>query len=234
MSGTEEQKNPTSAESEQASGGTKGTSKDKGKLFTEAQIHQIKTSAGGEAGRLRQAAERERDALKEQVQSVTKRLSSLESEVNEARLAEARGDPESMRTYQRELAITKRERTAEDRDGDLLRREATLKTDRETIDVDKGKVAVAVLAAEHGLEVADLESLGITDYETLEKVAAKLAASKPKPKGEGEEEEEEQEFDTGETTGGKGTLDALSKANEDFSKGLITEKQLEEVASKVK
>jgi len=210
MSGTEEQKNTSSAESEQSSGGTKGTSKDKGKLYTDAQIHQIKTSAGAEAGRLRQSAERERDSLKEQLQSTTSRLNALESAMNESRLAEARDNPELLPIYQREQTLTRREREADELQRDLARREEQLKIDRADVDKDRGVVSIAYIAAKHGLETEELESLGISDHETLEKVAEKLAVAKPKESepGEGEEGGEggegEGEFtpDSGEGTGG--------------------------------
>jgi len=211
MSGTEEQKNTSSGESEQSSEGKQGTSKDKGKLYTEAQIHQIKTSAGAEAGRLRKAAEQERDSLKEQLQSVTGRLNSLESEVNESRLAEIRGDPDQLRAFQREQELKKLERQVTELQRDLTRREEQLKADRAEVDKDRGVVSLAYIAAKHGLETEELESLGISDHDTLEKVAEKLATAKPKGKGgeggEGEGEGEEGEWegfvpDSGETTGG--------------------------------
>jgi len=212
MSETEERKNTSSDESEQSSGETKGTSKTKGKLYTDAQIHQIKTTAGGEAGRLRQAAERERDSLKEQLQSTSDRLNTLESERTESRLAEAQDNPEAARLLLREEALKRRTLQVEETLKDLTRREGQLKADRTKVDEDRGVISIAYTAAKHGLEVEELESLGISDPEILERVAEKLAARKvASPTVEGEAEEP---FvpDTGETTGsGQPTPEQLEK-----------------------
>jgi len=198
------------------SSGSKGgtTSKDKGKLYSAAEIAKIKSDAAAEAGRQRKAAEQERDTLKQALQSTSSRLDAVEREVNESRLAEARGDPDQLRVYQREQAVTKRERDAEARDGDLTRREGQLKSDREEVDKDRGVVSIAYIAAKHGLETEELESLAISDHDTLERVAEKLAGAKPKEET-GEEEEETpsgEAFvpDSGETTGGVGGLTAES------------------------
>jgi len=190
------------------SSGSKGgnTSKDKGKLYTAAEITKIKSDAAAEAGRLRVKAEQERDALKQDLESTTSRLDTLEREINESRLTEARGDPDTLRLYNREQAIKARETNASNTERDLARREAQLKSDLETITADRGVVTIAYLAAKHGLETEELESLGISDPEILEKVAEKLAAVKPKEPREGEPEEGEEEFepDSGAGKGGVG------------------------------
>lgn len=203
MSGTEERKNTPSDESEQSSGETKGTSKTKGKLYTDAQIHQIKTTAGGEAGRLRQAAERERDSLKEQLQSTSDRLNTLESERTESRLAEAQDNPEAARLLLREEALKRRTLQVEETLKDITRREGQVKADRTKVDEDRAVIDVAYVATKHGLAVERLEKYSHLDHETLEKVAEDIAAGKaPSPLGEGAEDEEPIVPDTGETTGG--------------------------------
>lgn len=216
---------------------SKGTPKDKGKLYTDAEIDKIKANAAAMGqGREKKVAEQEKSALTQELQSTKSRLDALEREMDESRLAEAKGEPAQMPVYQREQAVKKRERQADDREGDLTRREGQVKADREEVDKDRGVVSIAYIAAKHGLETEELEELGISDHEQLEKVAAKLAAAKPKEPGEGEGEGEgEEEFtpDSGETAGGAGALAALEKANEDFQSGKITEKQLQEATSKV-
>ncbi len=199
---------------------SKGTPKDKGKLYTVAEIDKIKgDSAKMGQGRAEKVAEQEKGALTQELQSTKGRLDALESQVNESRLAEARGDPDQLRLYQRDQAIAKRERDVESRDSDLTRREGQLKTDREEVDKDKGVVSIAYIAAKHGLETEELESLGISDHDTLERVAEKLAAAKPKGEGEGEGEGEEGEPfvpDTGETTGsgaGALTVESVEKSS---------------------
>jgi len=206
MDGTEERKD-TLPNKGLPSGETKGTSKDKGKLYSDAQIAKIKSDAAAEAGRQRKTAEKERDALKQDLQSTTSRLDALERDINESRLAEARGDPDQLRIYQREQAITKLERQVAELQRDLTRREEQLKADRAEVDKDRGVVSIAYIAAKHGLKTEQLESYGISDPEVLERVAVDLAAAKPKELGEeegegGEGEGEEFTPDSGETTGG--------------------------------
>ena len=157
MDETKKRKDDSTAAPGDTSGGTKGTSKDKGKLYTEAQIAKFKSDAAAEAGRQRKAAEQERDSLKQELESNNNRLDSLEREANESRLAEARDNPEQLRAYQRDQANTKRERDAVDKERDLARREAQLKADRAEVDKDKGVVSIAYIAAKHGLEVERLE-----------------------------------------------------------------------------
>jgi len=224
---------------------TKGTPKKaKGKLYTEAEIAKFKSDAAAMGqGRAEKVAKQEKEALTQELQDTKNRMDALEREVNETQLAEARGDSTKLRAYQREQATTKREREVADKERDVARREAQLKSDREEVDRDKGVVSVAYVAAKHGLETETLEELGISDMETLEKVAARLAAAGKQPETEEEKTareareaagEEGIEPDAGETAGGAGTLEALEKANVDFSEGKITEKQLEEIAAKVK
>jgi len=207
--GTEQ--DTSSGKTGQSSGGKSGsTSKDKGKLYTDAMIVKIKSDAAAEAGRLRKAAEVERDTFKQDLETITSRFDALEREQNESRLTEARGDPDQLRTYQREQTLKTRERQVEETLRDLTRREGQLKADRAEIDKDRGVVSVAYLAAKHGLDVEKLESFGITDPEALEKVAEELAVA-GKPPETAEEKtareareaagEEHLELDTGETTG---------------------------------
>ena len=213
-------------------GGTKGTSKDKGKTYTDADIVKIQNDAKAEAGRLQKAAEVERDSLKQDLQTANSRLDTLEKERDESRLAEVRGDPEQLRSYQREQTATKREREMADKERDLANREEQLKTDRAGVDKDRHVVSVAYLAAKHGLETEELESLGISDPDTLERVAEKLAGAKPKETEpvleEGETPSgEAQEFnhDSGETTGG--VAGALTVESVEKSSVASVEKALE-------
>lgn len=199
---------------------SKGTPKDKGKLYSEAEIAKIKSdSAAMSDGRRAKAVEKERDTLKQELQATTSRLDALERERDESRLAEARGDPDQLRAYQREQELRKLERQVTEMQADLARREGQLKEDRAEVDKDRGVVSIAYIAAKHGLETEELESLGISDPEALERVAERLAAAKPKGEGgEGEggegKGEGEGEFtpDSGVTTGsGEPTKEQLEK-----------------------
>jgi len=188
------------------SSGSKGGTTSKGKLYTVTQITKIKSDAAAEAGRLRKAAEQERDTLQQDLQTTKTRLDDLEGQVRESRLAEARGDPAQLTLFQREEAITKRERQVGEKDRDLARREGQLTSDRADVDKDKGVVSIAYIAAKYGLETEKLEALGVSDPEALERVAKELASAKPggkaPPSGGGDEEGGRLEPDTGEGTGG--------------------------------
>jgi len=206
----------SSGKTGQSSSSKSGSTSKKGKLYTESAISKIKSDAAAEAGRLRKAAEQERDTLKQDLQSTTSRLDNLERDTNESRLAEARaGGDEHLLLYNREEAVKKRERQVEETLRDITRREGQVKADRTEVDKDKAVVSTAYIAAKHGLETEELESLGISDPEALEKVAEKLAKLKGgEGEGEGGEGEGEEEFmpDTGETTGsGEPTREQLEK-----------------------
>lgn len=217
---------------------SKGTPQGKGKLYTDAEISQIKAdSAAMGQGREKKVATEEKEALTQELQATQARLDALERDQNQSRLAEARGDPTALRIHQREQAIATRERAAEGKDRDLTRREAQLKAGADALATDKGVVAIAYIAAKHGLATELLESFGITDPEALEKVAAGLAAAaKPKDGAEDGEEggevEAELEIDSGLNVGGLTGIKALAKANEDFAAGKITEEQFKVIASK--
>lgn len=194
----------------------------KGKLYTNAEISKIKSdSAAMSDGRKAKVAEEARDTLREELQRNQSRLDALERERDESRLAEARaGGDKELLLYNREEVVKKRERQVEETVGDVTRREGQIKTDRAEVAKDRGIVSINVLAAKHGLEPEDLESLGISDPEALERVAERLAGTKPKGKG-GEEEGESGEGepfvpDTGETTGsGEPTHEQLEKMTMD-------------------
>jgi len=98
----------------------------------------------------------------------------------------------------------------------LKRKKKLSKEAQAELDKDKGVISIAYIAAKHGLETQELEELGISDVDVLDKIATKLAAAKPKEEakeveggGEGSEEgEEEVPFvpDSSEGTGGVGRL----------------------------
>lgn len=184
------------------------TSKDK-VTISKTDHDKLQDDAKASKGRAEKlsALERERDVLKDRLNSTFSRLDDLERISNESRLAEVRNDPDQLRVYQREQGLTKRERDADTRDADITRREGQIKADREAVDKDRGAVGIVTIATKHGLDPAKLEAYGISDIETLEKIAVDLAAGKPKDAGEGEEGEGE-EFtpDEGEEGGEGGSL----------------------------
>lgn len=235
---TKGSKDNLTAEPGGSSSGTKGTSKDKGKLYTEEALAKIRSDAAAEAGRQRKAAELERDALKDRLEATNSRLDNLEREQNESRYAEARaGGSETLSAYQREQATIKQEKELQDKIRDLARREEQVKADREAVDKDRHVVSVAFLAAKHGLEPDALESLGISDPEVLERVAERLAGAKPakEPGSELESEEipsgEAPELfsDSGEGTGGG--VGTLTAENVEGSSIAAVEKALEKASS---
>jgi len=197
MDGTKEGKDKTSAEPGDTSGQTKGTSKDKGKTYTDEAIAKIKSDAAAEAGRQRAKAERERDALKGELEATNSRLDALERTQSESQLADARGDPAALTAYQKDQDTARRARVLEDQERDLKRREEQLKADREAVDGDMAKVSIATIAANHGLETETLENLGISDHDTLDRVATQLAAAGKTKAPTGDEGGEGDEGDEG-------------------------------------
>ena len=170
---------------------SKGTPKNKGKNYTDAEIEKIKSDAASMGhGREKKVADQEKAVLTQELESTKSRLDALEREATEARYADAKaGGPEALTAYQKEQGAGKLQRELDDLKRELNRREEQLKVDREAVDKDKHTISVASLAAKHGLETDELESLGINDTEALERVAIKLAAGRPKTEpGEGGEE----------------------------------------------
>ncbi len=162
---------------------SKGTpKKDKGTLYSKEAIAKLKSdSASMGQGRAEAIAKQEKAALTLELDSIKSRFDALEDQGNEARLAEARGDPAKLTAYQLDQANRKRERAVTDSEADMVRREGLLKTGEEALKESQGSASIAIVAAKHGLKTAALEELGITDPEALEKVAVKLAAAGKPP-----------------------------------------------------
>lgn len=201
MDGEKETRKDVLLKAGQPSPGAKSNpSKASQKTFTKSEVDKMLDEKHSKLDKTIAQLTSERDTLKKDLESNKSRLDALEREQNESRLAEARNDPEALRIYQREQTLVKRERQVEERDRDMTRREGQLKEDRAEVDKDRGVVSIAYIAAKYGLDTEELESLGISDPDTLEKVAEKLAAGKAKGTGEGEGGEGE----GGEGEGGEG------------------------------
>ena len=193
---------PADASERNSKDDSKGTpKKDTGKLYTQAAIDKLKSDAAAMAqGRAEKTASQEKTALTSELQSTQSRLDALEAQVNEARLAEVRGDPEKLTAYQRDQATTQRERRAADQEKDIARREGLLKADREDLDKARGTTAIATIAAKHGLAPERLEKLGISDLETLEKVAEEMKPAPVKDES-GKDDEGKLNLDSGDGSG---------------------------------
>jgi len=167
---------------------SKGTpKKDKGKLYTVAQIDKLKSDAAAMGqGRAEKVANQEKEALTSELQSTKGRLDALEAQERETRLAEARGDATKMHAFQSEEALAKERRQVEEDRKDLTRQQGQLKTAQEELKQGQGTMSVAYIAASHGLKVEDLEEFSDLSPEALEKLAVKLAAAAG-GKGKGED-----------------------------------------------
>jgi len=158
------------------------TSEPKGQkkiTITEADRQKIISDAKAGEGRKWKAVEVERDQLKTEVGNLTNRLSEIEQNLTARAYEEARTDPTSLQQFNKEQAFKERERKVQERETNQTRGEAQLKADKEAFEADTGSTIVSVIAAKHGLEVSDLEDLGIKDREALDKVAARIKAGKP-------------------------------------------------------
>jgi len=232
---TTDNEQDTSSDKAGQSSAKKGGITSKGKSYTDEQIAKIRSDAAAEAGRQRKAAEDKSKRLEGELQSVTSRLDSIERERNESLLAEARGDPDKLRNYQSEQTLSQRQREFEKRERDIIQREEQYKVDVEQLSKDRSVVSVAYVAAKHGLEPADLEDLGISDPDQLDKVAERIAARGTAAKtggegGEGGEDEDEFNPDSGDTLGGGGDKSLTTESAEKMNMASL-EKALEEKTS---
>ena len=167
----------------------KGTSKE-GKPITLSQkdYAKLKSDAEASAGRARELTEakRERDELNGQVTTLTTRLTALETETRNRAFEEARksGEPSAIQEFQRTDALNQRERAIIDREAVVKVRELQVKADEEESGRTKATLTIPKLVAKYKLDEAaqtHLEELVITDEDTLDKVAARIAGTQAIP-----------------------------------------------------
>ncbi len=171
------------------------TSKEGKKVtVTQASYDKLKSDAAASAGRAKDLtkAKQETDNLKGQVGTLTQRLTSLEEQSRSNRLQEARGssDTGAMAVFERTEVLNKREREIDEGKTELTRGQLQLKADQEELGRTQGTLTIPAIVAKYKLsedEQTHLEGLGITDSDTLDKIAARLAGKEALPKAETEE-----------------------------------------------
>jgi len=173
------------------------TSKEGKKVsITQAAYDKLKSDAEASAGRAKELtkAKSERDTLKGQNESLNTRLTNLEAQSrNTAReAARSSAEPSAMATFERTEALNQRERELDEGQTELKRGQLQLKADQEEVGRDKGVLTIPKIVAKYKLDEdaqAHLEGLGLTDEETLDKIAARLAGTKAIPESLAEAEE---------------------------------------------
>ena len=164
---------------------SKQTSKKaKDEVLTPEAKAKLISDAKAEEGRKWKQVELERDQLKGQVGTLTDRLDTIESRQSAVALEEAGKDPTgtALARVQAEAALRKRENEVQGRENTVARGEAQLKADQEAFTSESGETIVATIATKHGVDPAKLAAYGITNKDTLEKIAADLAVAKPADK----------------------------------------------------
>jgi len=145
----------------------------------------LKSDAEASAGRAKEltTTKGERDNLKGQVDTLNTRLEHLETESRNRAFDTARqsGDPSAIQAFERTDRLNQRERDIIDRESKVKVRELQVKADEDEAVRTKSTLTIPKIAAKYKLDVAELEELGITDEEALDRVAARIAGTKAIP-----------------------------------------------------
>ena len=156
----------------------------------------MKSDAEASAGRAKEltTAKSERDGLKGQVTTLTQRFTALETESRNAAREAARSSeqPSAMVQFEKTEQLNQRERDLDTRETEVKRRELQVEADEGEIGRDKGTLTIPKIIAKYKLSEdyrSYLEGLGITDEDTLDKMAAREAGKEALPETETETEE---------------------------------------------
>ena len=174
----------------QASGQEPGsTSGGEPKTYKEEDVQKVVSDALAAKGREDkkitaelEATKAERDSLNDQLANTKETLSELEKRLNQMEDESAKGDPDREVALRQKREAEREIRSLEERKREVVKREAQAKAAQESANKALLEATVKLLLAIHGIPEKDLKDLNISDSETLEKVAAIMAASKPKGK----------------------------------------------------
>jgi len=142
-----------------------------------------------------EAAQGKAQSLQGELETTTGRLDTVEREIRQSKLD--RGNPESIQLFQEKEALLTEKRNLEKEQRAVRVEKARLEEDRKTLTAKR----IADIAGRHGVEVADLEALGIENLEVIERYAKAIGA-----KPEGKKDETEFIPDSGIGTGSPGAL----------------------------
>ena len=214
----------------------KETSKEgKPVTLTQKDFTKLKSDAEASAGRAKELAttKGERDTLKGQVDTLNTRLAALETESRNRAFDEARqsGDSGAIQAFERTDRLNQREKAVIDREATVTRRELQVKADQDEAVRTQSTLTIPKIAAKYKLDEAELVELGITDEETLDKVAARIAGTKAIPtdlekETEGEEIPQVQSFEPISTESAGARETALTSESAEKMPTTDLEKQL--------
>lgn len=177
----------------------KATSKEGKKItLTQAAYDKLKSDAEASAGRAKELtkAKGERDTLKGQNEALNTRLTRLETDSRNAAREAARSSdqPSAMVQFERTEQMNQREKDLDMRETTVKRRELQVEADEGEVGRTKGTLTIPKIVAKYKLSEDDqtyIEGLGLTDEDTLDKIAARLAGKEALSKTETEEGTEE-------------------------------------------
>jgi len=190
------------------------------------------------ADQVEQAARERHSTLDKQISKLTKSveiaqkraddaeaaLTQFKADRDTAEMESVREDPDKLSVLQLRQQVRKEEAALKVAQKALEKEKLEHTAEIEAAAETQKEIAVWQMAVKHGVDPVLLKSLDIDSPEKLDIVAKALAANKPKTPSEPGTGEPDSSISAGGLTG----IDALAKANDDFSKGLITEKQLRE------
>lgn len=168
----------------------KGASTPKGKsvTLTQERLTEMLANASTEGGRKWKT---KADALETTVTEVNQRLDEIQKGIDAEQLTKIGDDPTARAQFNSSIAVRDKEKTLKARETELNAGQEQLKSDREDFDRERGTFLIPKLATKYELDEKVLTDLGITDPDTLERVAQTLSGKEPPPEGDEPKEGEE-------------------------------------------
>jgi len=180
------------------SGGTT-TPGSKEKTYTEQEVTKMVSDIKAAAGRKQKELTDLVESANKTATEANKRLSEIQQRIDEAELEKARDNPELLKLYQQKQELEKAKANLDEERRTLQREQAQFKEEKEAVASAKTEAMIVEVALKYHVSIEDLEDLGITDQESLEKIAAKLAKSKPSTTEESGEIKPDSGLGTGES-----------------------------------
>lgn len=231
MDGTENQKDTLQETGQSSSEENQGTSTKEAKTYSEEEVQKAVNDALAAKGRDAKSLtdkEAEINARQEAINAKQAEIDEWERQRDAAELEAAKGDPVKLREYQRKQ-VQKQERASVEAEKAELRRQ------REAFNRDKAEHEAELNAArgaqmeiklwqigeKYGVDPVVLKELNLPNVEQAEAVAKRLSKKEQRPpEGETEATKETKTFDSGLTSGNRGTL-----SPEQFEKLSASEKK---------
>ena len=177
--------------------GKETSSSGKKVTLSQQELQKRLSDAKAEEGRKWKKVETERNEYKEQLNSLTTRLSELETNNRNRAYEEARNTGgDALTLFQRNEDIAKRERAIADKESNIRKRELQIQEDESSFNTRKAELLIPTTASKYGLKPEDLEDFkSVTDEAVLDRIAQRISGKKPEEEETPPPEEEGNPFE---------------------------------------